>query len=236
MRTLYHARIAMRVLCTLLFGLTVWFAVAPVTEAWAQEALSESDDPPPPPKEEEQPSKMKAIIGYSLSIAGVFVVLALVVHSLSKTLKYEQARNALIHLLRTNPNQAEMQCRTMPHSFYEAVGAALKAGGMVGGVRDPAIIASATVPSYDAVGAVVMQHWKGLVGKAKLGAVAAVAGIAVKPAVLPVILGVIAIGGVAWLMIYKVEIDRTIFRAKVEVLPDVDRAFADGRYYVPPQA
>jgi hypothetical protein len=107
---------------------------------------------------------------------------------------------------------------------------------MAGGIRDPAIIASATVPSYDAIGAVVIQHWKGLVGKAKLAAMAAIGGIAVKPAVIPIVLGVIAVGGVVWLMIYKVEIDRSIFRAKVEVLPDVDRAFVDGRYYIPPQA
>lgn len=214
-------------------GLAVSFAVAPMEEVWAQEA---TEGEPAAPKEEEKPSSIKAIIGYSLSIGGLFVVAALVVHTLSKTLKYEQARNALIHMLRTNPNQAEMQCRTMPHSFYDAIGAALKAGAMTGGTRDPAIIASATVPSFDAIGAVVIQHWKSFVGKSKLAGVAAVAGIAVKPAVIPVILGVLAIGGVAWMMIYKVEVDRSIFRAKVEVLPEVDRAFVDGRYYIPPPA
>jgi hypothetical protein len=237
MRTLYHARIAMRVV-TLLFGLTLFVAVAaPATSAWAQESTAiDPNAPPEPEKPAEKPDRLKAIIGYGLSIAGVFVVLAVVVYSLSRNLKYENARNALIHMLRTNPNAAEMQCQTMPHSFYEPIGAALKAGGMAGGIQDPAIIASATVPTYDAIGAVVIQFWKGLVGKAKLAAAAAVAGPVVKPAVLPIILAVIAVGGLVWLMIYKVEIDRTIFRAKVEVLPDVDRAFVDGRYYIPPKA
>ena len=218
----------------IVLGLTLAFAIAPTAVAFAQEASEAAEAPPPPPPE--KPSTIKAIIGYSLSIAGVFVVLAVVAHALSRTLKYEQARNALIHLLRTNPNQAELQCRTMPHSFYDAIGAALKAGAMTGGTRDPAIIASATVPTFDAIGAVVIQHWKGLVGKAKLAAGAAIGAIAVKPAVPVVILGVVAIAGAIWLMIYKVEVDRSIFRAKVEVLPDVDRAFVDGRYYIPPQA
>lgn len=214
-------------------GLAVCFAVCPTVTAWADESSEEA--PPPPPPKEESPSTIKAVAGYALSIGGVFVVLALVVHTLSRTLKYEQARNAIIHLLRTNPNQAALQCQTMPKTFYDAIGAALKAGAMTGGIRDPAVIASATVPSYDAVGAVVSQHWKGLVGKAKLAALAAIGGIALAPAALPIILGVVAAGGLVWLLYYKTEVDRSIFRAKVEVMPDVDRAFVDGRFYIPPQ-
>jgi hypothetical protein len=217
-------------------GLVVFFMACPIIEVAAQEASETAEGAEPAPKEEEQPSMMKAAIGYSLSIAGAFVVAALVVYTLSRTLKYEQARNAIIHMLRTAPNQAELQCHTMPHSFYEPIGAALKTGAMTGGTRDPAIIASATTPTYDAIGGVVSQHWKGLVGKAKLAALATVGGIAVKPVAIPIILGVLAGGGLLWLMFYKSEIDRSIFRAKVEVLPEVDRAFVDGRYYIPPRA
>lgn len=218
----------------LVLGLVLCVATTPVLEAWADETAEGAEAPPPPPPEE--PSAMKAIIGYSLSIVAAFVVLALVVHTLSKTLKYEQARNALIHLLRTNPNQAEVQCQTMPHSFYEAIGASLKAGAMTGGTRDPAVIASATLPTYDAIGAVVVQHWKGLVGKAKLAGMASIGAIAVKPAALPIVLALVTLAGLGWLLYYRSEIERTIFRAKVEVLPDVDRAFVDGRYYIPPRA
>ncbi|MEO8701746.1 MAG: hypothetical protein ABI867_16995 [Kofleriaceae bacterium] len=215
-------------------GLVLVCTACPVLEAFAQEAGDEAPKPPPPAAEE-SPSKIKALIGYGLSIAGVFVVTAIVLHTLSKTMKYEPARNALIHLLRTAPNQAEMQCQTMPHSFYDPIGACLKAGAMTA-TQDPAIIASATVPTYDALGAVVVQHWKGLVGKAKLAMMASIGGIAVRPSPLPVILGIVAFAGLAWLWYYKSEVDRSIFRAKVEVLPEVDRAFVDGRYYIAPKA
>lgn len=216
-------------------GLVACFAVCPVLEAAAQEATETADGEAPPPKPEEKPSTMKAVIGYSLSIGGTFVVIALVVYTLSRTLKYEQARNAIIHLLRTAPNQAEMQCQTLPQSFATPIGAALKAGAMCAGTNDPAIIASATVPTYDAIGGVVSQHWKGLLGKAKLAGVAVVGAIAVQPSAIPIILAVVSAGGLLWMMYYKAEVDRSIFRAKVEVLPEVDRAFVDGRYYIPPR-
>jgi hypothetical protein len=108
---------------------------------------------------------------------------------------------------------------------------------MLGGtIQDPKIIASATLPAYDAAASQVTQHWKGLVGKGKLAAVAALGAIAVKPGVFTVIFGVVAAAGIVWLWFYKAEIDRSLFRAKVEVLPDVDRAFVEMRYYVPPAA
>ncbi|HEU0030102.1 MAG TPA: hypothetical protein VFQ53_05700 [Kofleriaceae bacterium] len=217
-----------------LLALAILAVACPTRLAAAQEVPSETEGAPPPAAKEEKPSTIKAIVGYSLAIGGVVVVAMIVIHTLSKTLKYEQARNAIIHLLRTNPNQAELQCQTLPNSFYDPIGAAIKSAAMTG-TQDPAVIAQATVPTYDAIGAVVIQHWKGLVGKAKLAAGAALGGAVVKPAVLPIILAVVAVGGLVWLWIYKAEIDRTIFRAKVEVLPDVDRAFAQGRYYIPPK-
>lgn len=227
-----RARIAGYVL-----GLVVVIAACPIIEAVADDS-AQVDDNGQPIKQApaaDSPSKLKSFAGYALSIAGTFVVAAIVIHTLSKTLKYDQARNALIHLLRSNPNQAELQCLSLPHSFYDAIGAALKTGGLMGGSQDPAVIAQATAPTYDAIGAVVIQHWKALIGKAKLAAVASVGAIILKPGILTVILGVVAVGGILWLMVYKMEIDRTIFRAKVEVLPEVDRAFVDGRYYVPPK-
>lgn len=215
-------------------GLFIVFTVCPVLEAMAQDAAGETDGEPKPPPEE-KPSTIKKVAGYALSIGGTFVVIAIVIHTLSKTLKYDQARNAIIHLLRSNPNQAELQCTTLPHSFYDAIGASIKAGAMAGSTQDATMIATATVPTYDAIGAVVIQHWKGLVGKAKLAFVASAGAIALKPGPLTIILGICAAGGVLWLMYYKSEIDRSIFRAKIEVLPEVDRAFVDGRYYIAPK-
>jgi hypothetical protein len=223
-------------LAGLVLGMFLLFAAAPmfVAVADAQEA-SEDGEAKPAAAAPESPSKLKNIAGYALSIAGTFVIVAIVIHTLSKTLKYDQARNAIIHLLRSNPNQAEIQCQSLPNSFYDAIGAALKTGAMTGGTQDPAMIASATLPTYDAIGAVVIQHWKGLVGKAKLATVAAVGAIVIKPGILTVSLGVVAIGGMLWLLFYKTEVDRSIFRAKIEVLPEVDRAFVDGRYYIAPK-
>ena len=214
-----------------ILGFAVFCAACPMLEVAAQD-VSDSEPKPPPP--EDKPSALKSLAGYGLAIGGMFVVVAIVLHTLSKTLKYEPARNALTHMLRTNPNQAEVQCATLPNSFYDPIGAALKAGAMTG-TQDPAIIVTATAPTFDAIAAVVIQHWKGLVGKAKLATAATIGGIVLKPAPLPIILGVVAAGGLVWLMVYKAEIDRTMFRAKVEVLPEVDRAFAEGRYYIPPK-
>jgi hypothetical protein len=33
---------------------------------------------------------------------------------------------------------------------------------------------------------------------------------------------------------FKAEIDRCMVRARAEILPEVDRAFVDGRYVFPP--
>jgi hypothetical protein len=202
--------------------------------AYAQEAeVIDASAPPAPPPEEEKPDPLKTIAGLALSIGGAFVVTALVLHTLSKQLKYEQARNVIVHLLRTNPFQVEPQAATLPHSFAEPIAGALKTGGQLG-AQDPSIITQATAPTYDALCTVVTQHWKGLVGKAKLAAAATVGGAVLKPGILSITLAVISGGGLAWLWIYKHEIERSLFRAKVEILPDVDHAIAQGRYFVPP--
>ena len=214
------------------FGLAMFLVVCPVVDATADEAGEGAETAPPAAPE--KPSTMKAIASVGLSVAGFAVILALAIHTLSKNLKYDQARNALIHLLRTNPNQAELQCQTMPNTFYDAVAAAMKGAAMTG-TQDPAIIATATVPSFDAIGSVVMQHWKGLIGKSKLAAVAVIGGVALGPGILTITLGVLSIAGIAWLFYFKAEVDRSIFRAKIEVLPDLERAFVDGRYYIAPK-
>jgi hypothetical protein len=221
----------------LLLGMVLLVAATPWLEsdARAQPAEVGEDGEPKPPPAEEKPSKLKAVAGYALSAAGTFVVAALVIHTLSKTLKYESARNAMIHLLRSNPNQAEVQCYTLPNSFYTPIGAAIKMGAMTAGVTDPEIIKQATLPTYDANCAQVVQHWKGLVGKAKLATVAACGAVALKTGILTISLAVVAVGGLLWLWFYKSEVERSLFRAKIEVLPEVDRALVDGRYYTPPK-
>src|SRR5437870_5711059 len=103
-------------------GLVLAWAVCPILEAAADEAGEVGEDgQPKQAAAKESPSTLKNVAGYALSIAGTFVIVAIVIHTLSKTLKYDQARNALIHLLRSNPNQAEVQCQSLPHSFYDAI-------------------------------------------------------------------------------------------------------------------
>ena len=233
-RTTFTSQIAVK-LVGYLIGLFIVFRACPIVEVWADETETADGEAKPPPPEE-KPSKIKALAGYALSIGGAFVVIALVIHTLSKTLKYEQARNAIIHLLRTNPNQAELQCHSLPHSFYDPIAASLKTGAMAASTQDLATIQSATIPTWDAIASQVIQHWTGLVGKTKLAIIASAGAIALKPGVLTILLGVAAGAGILWLMYYKSEVERSLFRAKVEVLPEIDQALVQGRYYVPPPA
>jgi hypothetical protein len=53
----------------------------------------------------------------------------------------------------------------------------------------------------------------------------------------PILVIVLAVGvgiGFLWLFFYKAEVDRCMIRARAEILPEVDRAFVDGRYAFPP--
>jgi hypothetical protein len=147
-------------------------------------------------------------------------------------------RPLLINALRTNANHAEQLCTSSPHSYFAAVGAALKIGGMVRS-RDVQIVVKATIPAYDAAGAQISLYWKQLLGKVKLAAMAAGGAIIIgmssgaPPVVVIVLAAAVGIGYV-WLYFYKTEIERCILRARAEILPEVDRAFADGRYTFPP--
>jgi hypothetical protein len=54
------------------------------------------------------------------------------------------------------------------------------------------------------------------------------------PPILVIVLAASVGIGFAWLYFYKAEIDRCIILARAEILPEVDRAFAEGRYVFPP--
>jgi hypothetical protein len=86
----------------------------------------------------------------------------------------------------------------------------------------------------------VSMGWKQLLGRVKLGAMAAGGAVilGLKDGAAPPILVIALAAGVGigylWLYLYKAEIDRCIILARAEILPEVDRAFADGRYVFPP--
>jgi len=174
------------------------------------------------------------IAAYGLAIAGFGGVLVMVISAYSGQIVYEPAAAMMVHLLRTNPLLAEQHCKSKPGTFYDGIGGAIKAAAMTK-TSDPAIVAQATKPGYDgnAIGAMVKA--KLVAGKAKLALGAVAGGLAMRSAagvtsILIIILLVLAALGVLWLVLRKNGIERSIIRARAEVLPEVERVFVEGRY------
>jgi hypothetical protein len=120
----------------------------------------------------------------------------------------------------------------------EAIGAAFKTATMLK-IRDPKILTQASTPSYDAQCKQVELHWKTVLKRVKtagglaLGAIALAISASTSP-ILHIILGLATLSGCAWVFAYKLDVDRSLVLARVEILPEVDRAIAEGRYQLPP--
>ncbi len=191
------------------------------------------------PAEKEDPTKMLKLVGqYVLGLAGV----GMLVVSVSKTvggLSYPAARHSLIHLLRTNPNQAEMVARGMKDSFGEAVGAAMKTAAMIG-VPDVTLISATTLPTFDGTGTAIAGRFGQMITKGKLYVGAVIGGFIIGAMsggfpVISFLLVLIAVGCFIRVYTYKAEIESTLVRARHELMPEVDRAMASGRYAFPPK-
>lgn len=161
-----------------------------------------------------------------------------VVRALGSNLKYIYTRPLLINALRTNANHAELLCKRSPETYFAAVGEALKIGAMMRS-QDPKVVPTGTAPAYDATGKAVVMKWGTLLGRVKLGAMAAGGAVAlgITKGFPPVPVLVLAAGvgiGYLWLYLYKAEVERCVIRARAEILPEVDRAFVEGRYAFPP--
>jgi hypothetical protein len=175
---------------------------------------------------------------YGLAIVGFAMMVSAVLRTLESSLKYIYTRPLLINALRTNANHAEMLCKTGSESYFGAIGAAIKTAAMVRS-RDPKVLVTATVPAYDATAMAISMRWKQLLGRVKLAGMAAGGAVMIgmSRGMPPIVVLVLALGvgiGFLWLYFYKVEVDRCIIRARAEILPEVDRAFVDGRYVLPP--
>jgi hypothetical protein len=48
--------------------------------------------------------------------------------------------------------------------------------------------------------------------------------------ILHIIVAVITLGAAIWFITVKLDNERSVVRARAEILPEVDRAFAEGRY------
>jgi hypothetical protein len=177
---------------------------------------------------------------YLLAIVGFGMMLSAVARTLTSSLKYIYTRPLLINALRTNANHAERLCKTAPESYFGAIAAAIKTAAMCQS-RDFKVVNGATIPSYDAAAIGISMKWKQLLGRVKLGLMAAGGAVVLglSKGVPPVLVIVLAAGvgiGFLWVYFYKVEVDRCMVRARAEILPEVDRAFVEGRYAFPPQA
>jgi hypothetical protein len=181
---------------------------------------------------------VKVVLSYLLSLGGAGLVGYAVMLAGAINCDYPQARFRIINALRTQPWQAEMMTKTKPGSFFDGIHAAMKAAGQLG-LRDPAILQKATIPSYDGAVSLIPMGWKGIFGKLKLGAGLAAGGLvmAIAASALPVLhiillLGVI--GAAAWLFITRRDCERYVVLARLEILPEVESCIAAGRYGVPP--
>jgi hypothetical protein len=72
-----------------------------------------------------------------------------------------------------------------------------------------------------------------------MGAMAALVGVALAlmsdlNTIIFVILGVLAAAGFGRLVLYQMEVESSLTKARMEVLPELDRAIIDGRYVLPP--
>jgi hypothetical protein len=177
---------------------------------------------------------VKVFISYALSIIGLGVVAWVVTDAIRVNLSYPGARLRMMNMLRASVNQAEVMCRASKHTFYEPIGAAIKIAALAG-TNDFAIIAATTKPGYDAACLPVKNHWKKLFGRGKKGAMLAIGGLVLvlttkaNPA-LHIIVTVCVVIAAIWFLVVKSENERSLTRARAELLPELDRAFAEGRY------
>ena len=181
---------------------------------------------------------MKEVLSYLLSIGGAGIVAYAVSVAMAVNCDYPSARFRIINSLRTQPWQAEVMTKTKPGSFFDGIHSAMKIGGSMG-LRDPELIAMGTRPAYDSVAVFVTLKWKSILGKLKTGAVGLVGGatlaigVHTNPA-LHIILLVGGIGAGIWIFVTKNDCERYVMLARLEILPEVDRSIAEGRYGKPP--
>ena len=219
----------------------VVLAVAVLT-AGAGVALAQSEDEMAEgeggeKKQESSSSTLKTVGAYLLGLAGVGMLMVAVAKTMGAA-SYPQARLSLVNALRSHPNHAQMLALNMEGTFGEAIGQAMKAASMAGS-PDPKILASATTPTYDAIGQAIGARWKGVLGKGKLGVMAAGGGFVLGLTgddfpIGPFLLALVAAGCFARVFLFQHEVAQTLVRARAEVLPEAVNAMASGRYVFPP--
>ena len=176
--------------------------------------------------------RVKVFLSYALAVGGFGLIIYAVIATLQVNLTYPGARLAMLNALRTSVQHAEYLCRSVPGTFFEAIGAAIKLGYQAG--TDPNIVAQTTRPGYDAQITMIKMKWKSLFGYGKKAVMLTVGGAALAISqhanpVLHIILGVLTLGAAIWIFIAKLDTERSMLRARAELLPELDRAFVEGR-------
>ena len=177
--------------------------------------------------------RVKVFLSYALAVGGFGLVIYAVIATLQINLTYPGARLAMLNALRTSVQHADYLCRSVPGTFFEAIGGAIKLGYQAG-TTDINIIQQTTTPGYDAAITMIKMKWKSLFGHAKKAVALTIGGAALaisqhaNPA-LHIILGVLTLGAAIWIFIAKLDNERSMLRARVELLGELNRAFAEGR-------
>jgi len=184
--------------------------------------------------------RVKVVLSYLLAVGGLGLMIYVITAVVAINLTYPGARLAMLNALRTSVSHADYLCRSVPGTFFEAIGAAIKLGYMAG-TTDIAVIQQTTAPGYDATITMITLKWKSLFGHAKKAVMLAIGGVALAISVhaMPVvhiILAVFVLGAAIWVFIAKMDTERSILRARAELLPELNRAFAEGRVQPPAAA
>lgn len=220
----------------LLVGLVLGFALMCATYEVSFAEVDENGDliveaeKPPDPL-----GNLKLIASYALTIIGVVVIGMAVVKTFSSSLSYPAQKVMLTNFLRTNPYQLIVMAKKAEGTIGEPVIAALKIGGQMGPI-DMKMIQQATLPTYEAMAKTMLTKFDTVMGKCKLAATAAAAGLVVAFMAgrwIPVVLGVLAGIGFVRIFLFKGELESQVIRGRAELLPEVDNAVATGRYHTP---
>ena len=178
---------------------------------------------------------MKALLSYGLSIAGLGFIIAAVLGAYAVNLTYPAGRLRMMSALRMSVNQAEIMCKAAMGSWYEPIGCAIKTAALLPPGTDLATIGLTTKPGYDAAVGLVKLHWKKLFGRGKKGVTLVVLGLTAAIALKTdptahIIITIATLGAAIWFFITRADNERSLLLARADVLPEVDRAFYEGRY------
>jgi hypothetical protein len=218
----------------LVLGFTVLALGATMELAHAQ---AEDGSEEPAAQKPASGGTLKTVGAYALGLIGVGILVIAVTQTVGKP-SYPQARLTLVNMLRTHPNHAEMLARNMVHTFGEAIGNAMKTASAAGS-PDPKVLQSALAPTYDGLGQAIVAHWKAVLGKGKLGVMAAVGGFVLGLTgdgfpIGPFLMALVAAGCFLRVFLFTHETQQNLVRARAEVLPEALNAMASGRYVFPP--